>query len=319
MSGVVLIGALLIVNMSLTIRDQLPYLVLFSLAALFLLIRSHTFDEQSDWVRRRVGDPSAMSGMYLRGGTIFIGLAVLGSLLLTNVAASDPLAGVWTDASVRFVEWSRAIDRFLPKGGQGVAFSPSFGSSATISGSWFTNNDLALTVEVPVGEKDVPYWRAVTYDQLVLDGYTRGPDTSTISRGTDAPLLDETGDAVDPKGRREVSFTITPATGGDTLFAPQTPLTVSVPTQRDAGRRERVFRDPRPRGLQHAVHRHLPHPGRGRHRRRRPDPESTARGRPGLPRRGRGALRGSTDGGDHRPRSPAHPGRDQGGRRQQPL
>lgn len=231
LSGVVLIGALLIVNMSLTIRDQLPYLVLFSLAALFLLIRSHTFDEQSDWVRRRVGDPSAMSGMYLRGGTIFIGLAVLGSLLLTNVAASDPLAGVWTDASVRFVEWSRAIDRFLPKGGQGVAFSPSFGSSATISGSWFTNNDLALTVEVPVGEKDVPYWRAVTYDQLVLDGYTRGPDTSTISRGTDAPLLDETGDAVDPKGRRKVSFTITPATGGDTLFAPQTPLTVSVPTQ----------------------------------------------------------------------------------------
>lgn len=87
-AGVVLIGALLVVNMSLTVRDQLPYLVAYSLAALFLLIRFHIVDERSDWLRRRIGDPSAMSGLYLRGGSVFIGLAVIGSLVLTNVAAS---------------------------------------------------------------------------------------------------------------------------------------------------------------------------------------------------------------------------------------
>ncbi|MEJ7748358.1 MAG: transglutaminase domain-containing protein [Candidatus Limnocylindrales bacterium] len=230
-AGVVLIGALLVVNMSLTVRDQLPYLVAYSLAALFLLIRFHIVDERSDWLRRRIGDPSAMSGLYLRGGSVFIGLAVIGSLVLTNVAASDPLAGVWTDTSVRFVEWARVIDRFLPKGGQGVAFAPTFGASASISGSWFTNDDLALTIEIPAGETDLPYWRAVTYDTLVLDGYTRGDDVAAIARPAGAPLLADTGDAVATTGRREVAFTIVPATGGDTLFAPQTPVSMNIPSE----------------------------------------------------------------------------------------
>ena len=88
-----MLGLLLIGNMSLTRNDQLIYLVVFSLASLFLLIRFHTFDEQADWLRRRIGDPAAISGMYLRGGSVFIGIAVVGSLLLTRVAASDPLAG----------------------------------------------------------------------------------------------------------------------------------------------------------------------------------------------------------------------------------
>ena len=59
--------------------------------------RFHTFDEQADWLRRRIGDPSAIAGLYLRGGTLFIVAAVVGSLLLTNVAASAPLSGAWTD------------------------------------------------------------------------------------------------------------------------------------------------------------------------------------------------------------------------------
>ena len=72
LNAVVAIGLLLLGNMSLTTRPQLPYLVVYSVAALFLLVRFHTFDEQSDWLRRRIGDPSAISGLYLRGGSVFI-------------------------------------------------------------------------------------------------------------------------------------------------------------------------------------------------------------------------------------------------------
>ena len=68
LNAVIVIGLLLLANMALTTRPQLPYLVMFSVAALFLLVRFHTFDEQSDWLRRRIGDPSAISGLYLRGG-----------------------------------------------------------------------------------------------------------------------------------------------------------------------------------------------------------------------------------------------------------
>ncbi len=95
MNAVIVVGVVLVANMALTLNDQLWFLVLYSLASLFLLIRSHVFDEQSEWLRRRIGDPSSISSVYLRGGTIFIGVAVAGSVLLTQTAASAPLAGAF--------------------------------------------------------------------------------------------------------------------------------------------------------------------------------------------------------------------------------
>ncbi len=46
MTAVVTLGLALLFNMSITIRDQLPYLVIFSLVALFFLIRANAFAEQ---------------------------------------------------------------------------------------------------------------------------------------------------------------------------------------------------------------------------------------------------------------------------------
>ena len=231
LNAVLLTGLLLVANMSLTVRDQLVYLVLFSMAALLLLIRLHAFEEQAEWVRRRIGDPAAISGLYLRGGTLFIAVAVVGSLVLTSVAASAPLAGAWTDVGVRFVEWSRAFSRFLPQGGTGVTLGPTFGESATITGSWFTNDRVAFTVEVPDDQIALkPYWRAVTYDTLTLDGYARGRDAIPLDRVENEPLLDGTGDAVSQDGRLVVTFRITSASGS-AIFAPQTPVSVDVPTE----------------------------------------------------------------------------------------
>ena len=115
-NAVVLIGAALVINMSLTVNNQLGYLVLYSLAALFLLIRFHALDEQAEWLRRRIGDPAAISGIYLRGGTAFIALAVVGSLVLTKAAASDPLAGAWDGVSDHVVQVSQGLAKYLPIG-----------------------------------------------------------------------------------------------------------------------------------------------------------------------------------------------------------
>jgi transglutaminase-like putative cysteine protease len=231
LNAVLLVGLLLVGNMSLTTQDQLLYLVLYSLAGLFLLIRLHTLEEQAEWLRRRIGDPGPLASSYLRGGTVFIAIAVVGSLLLTNIASSAPLAGVWTDAGNRFVDWSRSIGRFLPQSGTGVALGPSFGSTATITGSWFTNDQVALTIEFPTGQIDLaPRWRAVTYDTLVLDGYTREPDAPTFERGPGERLLEGTADEVIEDGRRVVNYRVTPATG-DLIYAPQTPVSIDVSTR----------------------------------------------------------------------------------------
>ena len=153
-------------------------------------MRFHTFDEQSDWVRRRIGDPSAISGLYLRGGSIFIAMAVVGSLLLTNVAASAPLAGAWTDMGGRLLEWSRALEPFLPSSGSGRSIGPSFGPNARITGSWTTNDSPFLTIEISPDEDEIPFLAAVglphvRQDRLATNG--PGADPARVGRGAPRP------------------------------------------------------------------------------------------------------------------------------------
>ena len=163
-----MIGAILIGNMAATVRDQLGYLILFSLAALFLLIRLHALDEQATWTRRRIGDPTAVRSLYLRGGTVFILIAVVGSLALTATARSAPLAGAWDDLKPALLDISAAIQR-LPSGrrrharNRGRPVRPDRGRSRRPG----TQDDaLALTIRRPPGDERPYYWRAVAYDRF---------------------------------------------------------------------------------------------------------------------------------------------------------
>jgi transglutaminase-like putative cysteine protease len=229
LNAVVAIGLLLLANMSLTVRDQLLYLVVYSVAALFLLVRFHTFDEQSDWLRRRIGDPSAISGLYLRGGTVFIATAVVGSLLLTNVAASAPLAGAWTDMGGRLLEWSRALEPFLPSSGSGRSLGPSFGQNARITGSWTTNNDPFLTIEIDPEEEEIPYLAAVVYHTFDRTGWRRS-EPVVVLRAPGEELLADTADRLTLDGRRAVVMTITPEAPRSEVFTPDMPFSVDQAT-----------------------------------------------------------------------------------------
>ncbi|MDX6410219.1 MAG: hypothetical protein QOE13_3290, partial [Gaiellaceae bacterium] len=80
---IIVLGAVLVANMSATVHDQLWLIVLFSMASLFLLIRLHALDERATWLRRRIGDPMTVGTLYIRGGTVFILIAVFAALTLT--------------------------------------------------------------------------------------------------------------------------------------------------------------------------------------------------------------------------------------------
>ncbi len=226
LNAVLLIGVLLVANMSLTTRGQLPYLVLYTLAALFLLIRFHTFDEQNDWIRRRIGDPSALASLYIRGGTVFIVAAVFGALLLTQAAASAPLAGAWTDVGGRVIEWSQFLQKYLPVSGTGRSIGPSFGSSANVVGVWTSDNGLALTWETPTATDNPPYLAAVYYDDFTLHGWEVG-DRTNVQRAANDELLAGTNDAVTPKGRKEYIVNVTPTLSRGFVYAPEMPLKMS--------------------------------------------------------------------------------------------
>ncbi len=231
LNAIVVVGLILLVNMSLTTRDQLAFLVLFSLASLFLLIRYHVLEEQADWFRRRIGDPASISGIYLRGGTLFIVAAIGGSLLLTSVASSDPLRGAWGGLSSGLVELSRSFQKYLPAGANSRSFGADFDPSGTrISGRWQPDTSLEVTVQLPPDEHRKFYWRAVAYDEFALNGW-KPSVTDSVARAAGDSLLEGTADAPKQTGTQPVQFTVTPARyTGRLILSPLTPSVIDQPT-----------------------------------------------------------------------------------------
>lgn len=139
--------------MAATKHFQLWFLVAFTVSALFLLARSRALDEQATWMRRRIGDPTAVRALYLRGGLVFTSVAVLGALTLTAAATWKPLAGAWDGLKPALLDVGDALQRFLPTlddsrgiGGSRSASRPSSvarGRSATVSRS--RSNDRRAT------------------------------------------------------------------------------------------------------------------------------------------------------------------------------
>ncbi len=226
---IVVLGAVLVANMAASSNDnQIWYLVLFSVVALFLLIRLHAVEEQSTWMRRRIGDPKTVGRLYLRGGTIFIMLAVFFAWTLTASARSAPLAGFWENARPTLVEVSQFLQRIIPPapGSRPIGF-PTFGGQVTVGGIWSTSDDPALEIQRPAGNTDPLYWRATTYDTFTLTGWTTADPTSVDAKaGTD--LLATTADAI-PKDslRAPMTITVTPKSSlFRTVFSPIDALSI---------------------------------------------------------------------------------------------
>jgi transglutaminase-like putative cysteine protease len=231
LNAVIVAGIVLLASMSSTFREELPYLVVFTGAALFLLIQMHAFDERATWIRRRIGDPSTISSLYLRGGTVFIFAAMVGSLLLTARAASSPLAGAWAPVHDQLIEVGETLGRFLPVGGDAKGTGVTFGAAAKIAGKWFSDDDVAFTAMLPTTEKkdDNLYWRAVTFNAFILGGWDQ-----TDTRGVDVPagsqLLAASQDVPTQGISRKVRITIRPEDfHGNELLAPGSATSVDQP------------------------------------------------------------------------------------------
>ncbi len=227
LSAVVIVGLVLLANMALTARDQLGFLVMFTGISLILLIAMHMFDERTMWLRRRIGDPAQLSSLYLRGGTVFIVVAMGASLVLTQRAASAPLAGAWDGISDQALDTFEEIARLLPaggdwRGGGGV----SFGSSARIAPRWFTDSQITFTAVVTAATEGQK-WRAATYDTYEGNAWTQS-SVVAVPVEPGQPLLGGLPEEPNPNLTLPVEVEVRPADFRDTLMlSPGTPTSVS--------------------------------------------------------------------------------------------
>ncbi len=230
---IIVLGAVLVANMSATMHDQIWFLVLFSMAGLFLLTRLHALDERATWIRRRIGDPTAVGSLYLRGGTVFIVIAIFGSIALTETARSAPLAGFWDDARPALVEVSQWLQRIIPAAPDARNVGvPVFGQQVTIGGTWLTTDEPALEIFRKAGDNRHIYWRATTYDKFLPPFEWAVTDPVDGDRPAGTSILQDTVDAI-PKTAARITdqFRIVPQSRlFKVAFSPIDPISVDRDT-----------------------------------------------------------------------------------------
>ncbi|HJP88408.1 MAG TPA: transglutaminase domain-containing protein [Candidatus Limnocylindrales bacterium] len=225
---VITLALILLANMALTGHDQLFLLEIYTAGALLLLIRTHIFEEELTWARRKIGDPASISQLYLSGGAMFVTLAMIGAIGLTAVASSSPLQGLFADLPSKLQSLQSILQRFAPPGGDfpGLGFV-TFGDNAVTTGQWNPSTATAFRVQLPRTEKDKFKWRAGAYSVYTNVGWDWGPDSLIHMVATDARATvngsDVDGDAPITTGRREVTFRITPDSFvSKTILSPNT-------------------------------------------------------------------------------------------------
>jgi transglutaminase-like putative cysteine protease len=224
-------GLLMLAEVSATVLTQYGYLILFSAAALLLIVRMNLLDQRSSWLRRHIGDTAEVSGLYMRGALVFVGLALLGAVALAATASSAPLSRFWRNIDNDLVRWGNELNRVLG-GVTGAARGPSglFGSSQLIRGFWESSDAPVFRARTSTGRGY--YWRAATYDTFDGSSWLQSERSRSAQVPAGAPLLESTPESVAPgPGREEVRLTVTTIDlGGDLILGPDAPVTVDRAT-----------------------------------------------------------------------------------------
>ncbi|HYI21173.1 MAG TPA: transglutaminaseTgpA domain-containing protein [Candidatus Limnocylindrales bacterium] len=228
--AILLAGALLLINVSVTIREQYAHLVVFVAAALVLLVRLNLLEQAREWRLRGMRDVADISGTFLRNGAVFVVVAILAATTLAANASSAPLSRAWNDVDDELLEIGYTINRWLG-GVSGSARGPNilFTPTQTIRDVWQSSTEEVFTATTSDG--DGYRWRGATYDYF--DGRNWQPlDRFERVLNPGDSLLDGTPEEVAPGDAWEqVDATIMPTSfGGDVFVAPATPLSVNQPS-----------------------------------------------------------------------------------------
>ncbi|HUG47744.1 MAG TPA: transglutaminase domain-containing protein [Candidatus Limnocylindria bacterium] len=231
----ILIAAVpLLINVSLTVRDQYLHVVVFFAAALLLLVRLNLLEQVDAWRARAIGDGPTVSSAFLRSGATFIGLALVGSTFLAANTSSAPLGRVWNDLDEQLIELGYEVNRVMG-GVTGQARGPSilFAPNQTIRELWESSDAIEFTAlssdPSPRGHR----WRGAAYDSF--DGrtwsYTEQRTTHVVEALAD-PLGPSAESLVAAEGRREVLVEVTPGDiGGHVFVSPDGPVQLDQRTE----------------------------------------------------------------------------------------
>ncbi|MDP9250577.1 MAG: DUF3488 and transglutaminase-like domain-containing protein [Chloroflexota bacterium] len=180
--AILLVGVTLIVNLSATFTDLFGFIVLFSVAALLLWLRTALVSREERWQLRSVAEHADVHVSMLNSGITFIVGSIALAWILTTVAVAAPLTGAWSNLDGT---WSELRNDFSNLFG-GVTAPDSrisgfgFGSSFAVRGRWVSSDTAVMTVAA----KSPYYMRTITYDTYTGHGWSSSDSTErTVTAG----------------------------------------------------------------------------------------------------------------------------------------
>ena len=186
-----------------------------------------------DLGRRRIGDPAAVGRCTSAAATVFIVIAVVGSLCPDRDrlvgAARRRLGGRRSRAARR----RRGSSGFLPtrQDNRGIGGRPVRPAARRSRGTWTTDNGLGPDDPARPGDDGRYYWRAVAYDRFDDFGWEldrRRPTSQRAAPGSE--LLDGSPTIRRPAGPAPESRSRSPRTSfaATTSFSPLTPIAIDA-------------------------------------------------------------------------------------------
>lgn len=169
--AILLVGATLVANMSATFADLFGYIVLFSLAALLLWLRTALITREESWRLRRVTENVDVHNSMMRSGVTFIAGSIALAWILTTVAVAAPLTGVLSNLDGAWTDLRDSVGGIFG----GITNQDSripgttFGSSFAVRGRWVSSDTAVMTV----ASKRPYYLRTITYDTYTGHGWSR--------------------------------------------------------------------------------------------------------------------------------------------------
>jgi transglutaminase-like putative cysteine protease len=227
MDALVVLGLLLLANVSLSFAFLFPHLVIFATAGLLLLVRANLNEQRSGWLRRRIGDAGHVSGLFMRSGLTFVAVAVIGAVLLTSVASSDPLAGMWRSHQSELAAFGQQLNQWVG-GLTAPARGPNnlFGTSMAIQSRWESDPAIAYLAKPSDGKPH--YWRVATYDRFNGSGWDQ-TDRVGVRVEAGEPILGATPrEGIEFATRDQITVDFTAVLpSGDSVLSPEAPDTIA--------------------------------------------------------------------------------------------
>jgi transglutaminase-like putative cysteine protease len=166
--GVIPAGAIMLINAYYAPESVLVLLALFSVLALFLLIRTNLAEQQLRWRESQVHVSQELNWEFVRTGLTYSVIVLTIAWLLPGLGRNVQMRQLLAPINERWEQTSQELDRLY----QGLNRRPqpasgAFGRSLNLGGARNVGDGMIFNVATSAGR----YWRAVVYDTYTGTGW----------------------------------------------------------------------------------------------------------------------------------------------------